>query len=172
MAEEKTGQDQGESKGEGGSRWREVYRTEDYWAIWLGLAIIAVGLLVFLTRPPEGMNETIQQSNATMAAEADAVPFRTVAWYQANDAKQKLKATGSDLAGIIGKFVGKPHGWKSNPAEAFVVGDYFDGGMGDSSFLCPSAGEVRFGYRGSGDCAIAQGRSLKNRKSPAMPPIP
>jgi uncharacterized integral membrane protein (TIGR00698 family) len=105
------------------SRWRELYTTEDYWAIWLGLAIIAFGLLVFLPRPPEGMRETIDESNATMAREGKTAPFRTIAWHQANDAKSKLKATGGDLPSAIGKFVGKPHGWKANPIEAFVVSD-------------------------------------------------
>ncbi len=110
-----------EDRSAGGSRWRELYQTEDYWSIWLGLAIIAFGLLVFLPRPPEGMRATIQQSNATMAGEAESAPFRTIAWHQASDAKQKLKATGSDLAGTIKKYTGKPHGWTTNPIEAFVV---------------------------------------------------
>ena len=102
-----------------GSRWQELYKTEDYWAIWLGLAIIAIGLLVFLPNPPEGMNETIQASNATM--ESQTAPFKTIAWHKADDEKKKLKATGSDLAGNIGKFVGKPHGWKTDPRESFLV---------------------------------------------------
>jgi len=121
MSEDKQSADQQNTGSEGGSRWRELYKTEDYWAIWLGLAIIAVGLLVFLPRPPDGMEETIRQSNATMATEAEAVPFRSLAWYQANDAKKKLKASSGDLAKAIGKYTGKPHGWTTNPIEAFVV---------------------------------------------------
>ena len=42
---------------EEGSRWRELYRTDDYWAIWLGLAIIAAGLIIFLPHPPENMDK-------------------------------------------------------------------------------------------------------------------
>lgn len=105
----------------GGSRWREVYQTDDYWAIWLGLAIIVIGLVVFLPRPPEAMDETIRESNATMAKEVEAAPFRTIGWYKASDAKEKLKATRGKLAGTIKKYTGKPHGWKTNPVEAFVV---------------------------------------------------
>ena len=123
MSEEKHAAEQEEGPVESGSRWRELYQTEDYWAIWLGLAIIVVGLLVFLLRPPEGMEETIQQSNTTMAQEAQAAPFRTVAWYKADDAKKKLKATSGDLPATIAKFVGKPHGWKTNPVQAFIVDD-------------------------------------------------
>ncbi|MHC4177414.1 MAG: YeiH family protein [Planctomycetota bacterium] len=121
MAEDHGTAEQKERRVEGGSRWRELYTTEDYWAIWLGLAIIAIGLLVFLPRPPEAMEETIKESNAAMAEEAEAAPFQTVGWYRASDAKQKLKASSSDLAGTIKEYTGKPHGWQWNPTEAFVV---------------------------------------------------
>jgi uncharacterized integral membrane protein (TIGR00698 family) len=107
----------------GGSSWSELFTTEDYWAIWLGLAIIAIGLVIFFSRPPEGMAEIIAKSNATMEAEAKAAPFRTIAWHNANDAKKKLKATNDDLAKTIKKVTGKPHRWTSNPIEAFVVSD-------------------------------------------------
>ena len=123
MSEYEEATEQEEIMEGGGSGWRGLYKTEDYWAIWLGLAIIVFGLLVFLPRPPKGMKETIQESNATMAKEAEAAPFRTVAWYQASDAKRKLKATNGALPAIIKKFTGKPHGWKTNPIEAFVVTD-------------------------------------------------
>ena len=115
MAEDTHAAGQGEGRTDGRSRWGELFRTEDYWAIWLGLTIIAIGLIIFLPNPPDGMTETIEKSNATMAAEAKAAPFRTVAWHKADDAKKKLKATGSELAGTIKKYTGKPHGWKTNP---------------------------------------------------------
>jgi len=124
MSEGNHAAEQEESKVDGGSRWSELYKTEDYWAIWLGLAIIAAGLLVFLTRPPEGMKETIQQSNETIEKEAKSgAPFRTTDYYHAEDAKKKLKATSGDLAKTIKNYTGKPHGWKTNPVVAFVVND-------------------------------------------------
>ena len=113
----------GQAEAERVSGWRELYTTEDYWEIWLGLAIIAAGLLIFLSRPPEGMEETIDRSNATMAREADEASFRTVAWYKASEAKKKLKGTSGDLAKSIKSFISKPHGWKSNPLESLVVND-------------------------------------------------
>ena len=106
-----------------GSRWRELYRTEDYWAIWLALAIIGIGLAVFLPRPPERMAEVIGESNAILAEEAREAPFRTIAWYGAHDAKRKLKATSGEAGKTIKSYVGKPLGWRSNPLEAFVVSD-------------------------------------------------
>ena len=111
------------SKVESSSRWREVYQTEDYWAIWLGLVIIVIGSLVYFPRPPQGMDEAFREANATMAREAEGAPFRTVAWYLASDAKKKFKATSGDLAKTISPYTGKPHGWKANPLDAFVVSD-------------------------------------------------
>lgn len=121
MSEDNQAAEQKEDKAEGGSRWSELYKTEDYWAIWLGLAIIVVGLMVFLPRAPEGMEAKIQESNAAMEKEANEAPFKTIAWYKAGDAKRKLKATSGDLPKTIKKYTGKPHGWTTNPIEAFVV---------------------------------------------------
>jgi hypothetical protein len=42
----------------GGWQWSELYRKEDWWAIWLGFAILALGLVIFLPRPPSDMEET------------------------------------------------------------------------------------------------------------------
>ncbi|MFC1596439.1 YeiH family protein [Planctomycetota bacterium] len=123
MSEDNQPEGQEQGKVESSSRWHELYKAEDYWAIWLGLAIIGAGLLIFLPNPPEGMDETIEKSNATMAAEAETAPFRTIAWYKADDAKKKLKATSGDLPALLLKLTGKPHGWKNNPAQSFVVND-------------------------------------------------
>jgi uncharacterized membrane protein YadS len=109
--------------GDPSSGWSSLIKTEDYWAIWLGLLIVLVGLGVFLPRPPDGMQRTIGEANATLAEESQAAPFRTVAWYEAEAAKKKLKASSGDLGAVLGKLTGKPHSWKSNPFEAFVVGD-------------------------------------------------
>jgi uncharacterized integral membrane protein (TIGR00698 family) len=106
-----------------GPRWRRLFLTEDQWAIWLGLAIIAVGLCVYLPSPPEGMEQTIRESNATMAAEAESTPFRTIAWYEAGDAKKKLKATSAGFASSLGTYTGKPLGWTTNPIESLVLSD-------------------------------------------------
>ena len=57
-----------------------------------------------------------------MAKEAQEAPFRTIAWYQANDAKHKLKATSGDLAKMLQKLSsGSPTDGQTNPVESFVV---------------------------------------------------
>jgi uncharacterized membrane protein len=53
--------------------------------------------------------------------EAKRAPFKTTAWYKATDDKNKLKATDDPLSKRIKSFTSKPHGWKSNPVQAFVM---------------------------------------------------
>jgi hypothetical protein len=48
MTEENTAAEQRKEKGAGGSRWQELYKTEDWWAVWLGLGIIACAIVFFL----------------------------------------------------------------------------------------------------------------------------
>jgi len=105
------------------SQLRELWKKEDYWAIWLGVLIVVVGLMLFVSQPPEGMHETMEASNATMVEQAAAAPFRTVAWFKAGDAKAKVRGTNLDFAKKIKSFTSKPHGWKTNPVEALYLSD-------------------------------------------------
>ena len=98
----------------------DLWKKEDYWAIWLGFTILILGLLIFMPQKPEGMTEKISKANATLKSESERTPFKTIAWYQAVDAKKKLKATGSSVGKNIKTFTNKPHGWKTNPVDSFV----------------------------------------------------
>ncbi len=106
---------------EGG--WSDLFRKEDYWAIWIGLGLILAALIVYLPRPPGGMGEKIDEANQIMEAELEAAPFKTVAWYNAMDEKAKLKAVSDSHGRAIGKFLGKTRGWSSNPLEAFYMSE-------------------------------------------------
>ncbi|GAB4334429.1 MAG: putative sulfate exporter family transporter [Desulfobulbaceae bacterium] len=103
------------------SRLSDLWKKEDYWAIWLGFILLAVGMMIFLPRPPENMRETIAAAEKTMAEQAAIAPFKTIEWHKANDAKNKVKATSEPYAKKIKAFLSKPHGWKSNPADAFFM---------------------------------------------------
>ena len=98
----------------------DLWKKEDYWAIWLGFTILILGLLIFMPQKPEGMTEKISKASATLKSESERAPFKTTAWYQAVDAKKKLKATGSSIGKKIKTFTNKPHGWKTNPVDSFV----------------------------------------------------
>ena len=126
MADENTSTDNGAPEPEfveeqARSSWKDLLTTEDWWAIWLGFALIVAAFVTFLPRPPEGMRETISKANETLAAQSAAAPHRTIAWYKANDAKMKIKATSEGYAKTIMTWMNKPRGWKSNPIEAFVL---------------------------------------------------
>jgi len=88
----------------------DLWKKEDYWAIWLGFLILIIGLVLYLTRPPAGLKETIDKSNAVLKAEAARAPFKTIAWHKANDAKKKPKALSSAMGKKIKTFTNKPTG--------------------------------------------------------------
>ena len=105
----------------GSSRLSDLWKKEDYWAIWLGFLMLIVGLIIYLPRAPEGMQAKIDKANATLATESSQAPFKTIAWHLAVDAKKKLKATNAPVGKWIKKFTAKPHGWKTNPLDAFYM---------------------------------------------------
>jgi uncharacterized membrane protein YadS len=99
----------------------DLWKKEDYWAIWLGFILLAIGMIIFIPRPPENMRETIAGAEKTMQEQAALAPIKTIEWYKASDSKNKVKATDQSFAKKIKTFTGKPHGWKSNPADAFTM---------------------------------------------------
>jgi uncharacterized membrane protein YadS len=103
--------------------WSQLWKTEDWWAIWLGAALLAIGAVIFFPNPPEGLNQKINQANTTMEMEAGKAPFKTIEWYNASDSKGKLKASGSKTGKKIKSFTSKPHGWKANPMNALFMGE-------------------------------------------------
>jgi uncharacterized membrane protein YadS len=100
-----------------------LWKKEDYWAIWLGFLILALGLILFLPRPPADMDLKISQANTVMAAEAEKAPFKTIEWFNASTAKRGIKAGSLPFAKWLKTFFGKPHGWTSNPLDSFFMGE-------------------------------------------------
>ena len=101
----------------------DLWKKEDYWAIWLGFSMLLIGILIYFNNAPADMTAKINKANATLQAESSAAPFKTVAWYKAVDAKKKLKATSSPIGKTIKQFTAKPHKWSSNPLNAFMMGE-------------------------------------------------
>ncbi|MCG8688059.1 MAG: YeiH family protein [Desulfobacterales bacterium] len=99
----------------------DLWLKEDYWAIWLGFALLIAGMIIFLPNKPQGMNTVFETSNAMMASEAQSSPFRTVAYYQAQDAKESVKARNQDFAKKISTILSTPAGWKNNFMQSFIL---------------------------------------------------
>lgn len=105
------------------SSFSDLWKKEDYWAIWLGFLLLLIGIVIYFNNPPADMHAKIDKANATLAEESARAPFKTVEWYQAVDAKKKLKATSSPIGKAIKSFTSKPKGWKGNPMGAFIQGE-------------------------------------------------
>ena len=96
------------------TRISDLWKKEDYWAIWLGTFILLTGLLLFLNNPPAGMKASIDNFNSIMHSEAQKTPFKTVAWHQASMNKGKIRATNEKFAANIKKLLDAPYDWKTN----------------------------------------------------------
>lgn len=101
----------------------DLWKVEDYWAIWLGFLLLIISIVIYFPRGPANMQETITRANATLEAESQRAPFKTIAWYHAVDAKKKLKALSSPLGNKIKDFTSKPKKWAANPLYAFFMGE-------------------------------------------------
>jgi hypothetical protein len=103
--------------------WSQMWKKEDWWAIWLGFLLIIVGMLIFLPRPPEGMQERLAKADATLQAEDARAPFHTVEWHKANDTKSGLRATNEPYAKRIASWLQTPGRWRNNPWESLYLSE-------------------------------------------------
>lgn len=103
------------------SSWSDLWKLEDYWAIWSGFIILAIGVFIFFSSPPEGMQEDIEKANAILKMEAQKAPFKTVEWYQASDSKSKIKSTNQSFSKEIAKWIDSPNKWTFNPISSFFL---------------------------------------------------
>jgi len=105
----------------GKSSISDLWKKEDYWAIWLGFGLLLLGLLLFLPMAPENMNEDFATYNAQIEAQAQRAPFRTIEYFQAQDAKGKIRASNAPFAKTLANFFAEPTGWSTNPLDSFYM---------------------------------------------------
>ncbi len=103
--------------------WSELWKKEDWWAIWLGFVILVIGLVIFLPRPPADMHEKLAKAEATMAAEDARAPFHTIEWHGANDAMSGLRARNEPHGKTIAKWLEMPGRWSDSPIQAFYLSE-------------------------------------------------
>ena len=99
----------------------DLWKKEDYWAIWLGFALLIIGMIIYFPMGDDAVKAKIDKANATLTAESERAPFKTVQWYKALDDKKKLKGTNSTIGKALKKFTSKPKKWKGNPLSAFYL---------------------------------------------------
>ena len=101
--------------------WSEMWKKEDWWAVWLGFFILLLGIVFYFPHAGD-MRAKIEKAEAKYAADAKrTAQFKTVAWYQMSDAKKKVKANSVGIGKWMKKFSGKPKNWSSNPLDAFFM---------------------------------------------------
>lgn len=106
---------------DGRSKISDLWKKEDYWAIWIGFAILIMGYFLFIANVPEKIVNTAQKSVQIMDAEAKkGIPFKTMEWYEAQTAKSKLNTRSNDAGKFIANLLKRPGSWKNNPMDAFV----------------------------------------------------
>lgn len=103
------------------SRWNELWKKDDWWAVWLGFALLIIGVVVYFPRGPADLEKKAADAEAILAAETENAPLKTIAWFNAHDSIMKLKATDSSAGESIKDFTTKPHKWKVNPLRAFYL---------------------------------------------------
>ncbi len=105
---------------DGRSRLSDLWKKEDYWAIWLGFILLIAGYFMLTANVPDKISEGVTKAVATMESESARAPFQTVEYYQAMEKRDSFKATASDAGKEIAKIFATPGSWSSNPMDAFV----------------------------------------------------
>jgi uncharacterized integral membrane protein (TIGR00698 family) len=105
----------------GQSQWSDLWKKEDYLAIWLGFLIIAVCILAYTSFGPTAeFSEKIAAAKQIQEAELAKAPFKTVAWYKAQDDKGKLKGTSTPFGKFATHWTKTPGSWKTNPLDSLI----------------------------------------------------
>lgn len=101
--------------------WSEMWKKEDWWAVWLGFAILIAGMFVYFPHSGD-MKAKLEKAEAEYAQQAKRTDkFKTIAWHQLSDAKKKVQALKVDTGKWLKKFSSKPHKWSGNPLGAFFM---------------------------------------------------
>lgn len=106
---------------DGRAKFSDLWKKEDYWAIWLGFLVLIIGYTLFAAQTPLKFRETVTTANQIMAAAAEKAPFKTIEWYAAQESKKKLRARDSSEGKTIASYTRTPGVWKDNPLESFYV---------------------------------------------------
>lgn len=108
---------------DGRAKFSDLWKKEDYWAIWLGFIVILIGIFLFVIQAPADFPTKVDEYNRIMKEESAKSPFRTIEFYNAQDAKKKLRSRDSAAGKNITWLLARPGGWKSNPVDSFYTAD-------------------------------------------------
>ncbi|AVD71266.1 putative sulfate exporter family transporter [Desulfobulbus oralis] len=103
----------------GKSQWSDLWKKEDYWAIWLGFFLLIVAAVLVSGGRPD-----LEARNAGFVAamQAEALkPIKTIEWYEAKAAQGKLQGQDVGPVKTLISQLKTPDKWKSNPLDALFM---------------------------------------------------
>lgn len=105
---------------DGRSKLSDLWKKEDYWAIWLGLAIFIFGYFAFIGGYSNQYKEEFANAHAVIEQDK-AAPFKTIERINA-EATLKKQARNEPIGKTISTYLTRPGGWSSNPIDSFYKG--------------------------------------------------
>ena len=106
-----------------GSKLSDLWKKEDYWAIWLGFALMIFGMFLFLLQPPAGMGQKMDNLNKTLAQEVSKASFKTIAWHMASAEKAKIRASNEPHGVFLKNLMAAPADWNNNPIDSLYLSE-------------------------------------------------
>ena len=84
----------------------------------IGIFLLLAALGIYFSIIPDGLKERITRLETDLK-NTENLPFKTVAWHEANTELEKLKLSSEPVGQFLKKLSAKPNGWTNNPLEAF-----------------------------------------------------
>ncbi len=103
------------------SSWSDLWKKEDYWAIWLGFLVILFGYFYFIQSYKEPYLEKLKAIESVIAAEEKNQYFETIALINAKAEKKALGVKNEEGPKALLAFFKTPAKWKSNPVDALYL---------------------------------------------------
>ncbi|MFP4657656.1 MAG: YeiH family protein [Desulfonatronovibrionaceae bacterium] len=103
------------------SMWKQLYKTEDYWAIWLSALLFIVSVFcVFIWKPSVG---ELPEYREVMNEEMEKAGFRTIAYTEAEEAMKKIQAKKEGFTATLYGLTSRPKSWTSNPLKSIYMSE-------------------------------------------------
>lgn len=101
------------------SSWSDLWKKEDYWAIWVGVAIVLLSIFMILPAKSEFIQK-IQTQNEIIAIEKEK-PYETVALIEAKKAKKAVMGGALPAMKKFKSYFATPKKWNGNILDSMVL---------------------------------------------------
>jgi uncharacterized integral membrane protein (TIGR00698 family) len=97
-----------------------LFAHEDYWSIWIGFLIFAIGMVIYFFVPFPEFSEKVDHLEQKTLKEEKETPYKSIIWHQAQVGLNELSSAKTPAGVAAADILRSPKTWKSNPVEAFV----------------------------------------------------